>query len=144
MIQVQIGCLGWICAEITKVPEFSRQLWLNSPFVQFCCKAVRSSNEHRGRYAKLFSTAALVAEKRLDFENSAIEKNFRDVLLALSDTLREQFSRQGKQKLQVLPALGQLLILAARHDDSEIADARQGSQGINTRGYYQGSKFGPS
>ena len=129
--KIQIGCLGWLCAEITKVPEFSRQFWLQTPFVSFCCKSLRSSNEHRGRYARLISTAALVAEKRIDFENGTVEKNFRDVLLALSDTLREQFSRQGKQKLQVLPALGQLLIIAARHDDQDIQTDRPKSSKID-------------
>ena len=122
--KVQIGCLGWMCAEFFKVREFSRQLWLHSAFVTFCCKQIRSSNEHRGRYARLLSSSSLANEKRFDFENPTVEKNFRDVLLALSDTLREQFSRQGKQKLQILPSLGQLLILAARYDESEFSEIR--------------------
>jgi hypothetical protein len=113
-------------AEMTKIPEFSRQLWLQTNFVPFCCKLIRSSNEHRGRYARLLSTSALVAENKLEFQNPVVEKNFRDVLLTFSDTLREQFSRQGKQKLQVLPALGQMLIISARNEnhDNEIKNGR--------------------
>ena len=37
----------------------------------------------------------------------------------MCDALREQFSRGGKQKIQILPSLGQLLILAARYDEKE-------------------------
>lgn len=39
--KIQIGALGWMCAEITKVREFSRQFWLATSFVTFCCKALR-------------------------------------------------------------------------------------------------------
>ena len=39
--KVQIGCLGWIAAEMSKVPEFARQLWLQSSFVAFACKSLR-------------------------------------------------------------------------------------------------------
>ena len=55
-----------------------------------------------------------------------VEKHFREVLTQMSDALREQFSRQGKHKLHIIPALGQLLVLAAKYDEKEdeISDQR--------------------
>lgn len=110
----------------------------------FCSKQVKQSNEHRGRYANILATSALSGEKKIDFHHPQTEKNFREVLSNLCDALREQFrqgfwlirsqhltdvtegakdqtlkSRSGKQKLQILPALGKLLILAARYDEKD-------------------------
>ena len=117
--KVLISILSWLCVELPKSTEFSRRFWLETPIIGAFSKNIRQSNENRGRFAKVFAVAANSAESRLDFEDSSTEKNFKDALLALADSLREQFSRNGKQKLQLLSPLGQMLLITAKIESIE-------------------------
>ncbi|CBY32867.1 unnamed protein product [Oikopleura dioica] len=117
--KVLISILNWLGVELPKSTEFSRRFWLETLIIGAFSKNIRQSNENRGRFAKVFAIAAISAENRLDFEDSSTEKNFKDALLALADSLREQFSRNGKQKLQLLSSLGQMLLITAKIESIE-------------------------
>ena len=117
--KIVIAVLGWITYTVTQSASFSKEIWNQSNFVSFCARQIKVSNEHRGRYSKILATAAKCGEKKIDFHHPQFEKNFREALSSMCDALREQFSRGGKQKIHILPSLGQLLILAARYDEKD-------------------------